>query len=95
MTIAAHAQTRRDLDVADRLVRLCWDNFKATEPTFVLRDLIAIELATAREWEREQAAKIADGFEKQGDWHAETAQCIAASIRGREDHEATLNATNQ
>lgn len=33
---------RRDLDGADAIVRACWDNFVATEPTYVLRDLIAI-----------------------------------------------------
>ena len=60
MTLAANAQIRSDLDTADRIVNTCRDNFKATEPAFVLRDLIAIEIANAREAEREACAKIAE-----------------------------------
>ena len=52
-------RVRRDLDAADAIVRASWDNFVATEPTYVLRDLIAIELDKAREAEREACAKIA------------------------------------
>lgn len=63
MSIDTNAQVRSDLDLADGVVRLCWDNFKATEPTFVLRDLIAVEIEKARERERE---KIASWLEAHG-----------------------------
>ncbi len=42
-------QIRKDLDAADRVIRAGWDNFIATEPTYVLRDLIVIEIKKARE----------------------------------------------
>ena len=49
-------QIRKDLDIADRVVRACWGNFVATEPTYVLRDLIVIEIQKARDAEREACA---------------------------------------
>ncbi len=52
-------QVRKDLDAADRVVRACWENFVATEPTYLLRDLIVVEIVKARETEREACAKIA------------------------------------
>ncbi len=64
MTPEERREIRSDLDIADNLLRLCWDNFKATEPTFVLRDLIVIEFdRIRREAEQsafERAAKVAE-----------------------------------
>lgn len=68
MTLQKNEQVRHDLDRADAVIRACWDNFIATEPTFVLRDLIVIEIAKAREAERERCASLvhdrlgADGY---------------------------------
>lgn len=90
MTLKQHAQTRDDLNRADAVIRACWDNFKATEPTFVLRDLIVIELHKAREMERERCAKIAEDYDgngldgtfmQEGGNAALTAREIAALIR--------------
>jgi len=53
-------QVRADLRVADNVVHAVWRNFNATEPTYVLRDLIVIELEKARAAEREACAKIID-----------------------------------
>lgn len=63
MSIDSHAQIRSDRDRADAVLRLCWDNFLATEPTFVLRDLIVVEMEKARERERD---KIASWLEANG-----------------------------
>ena len=60
MTIDRNAQVRSDLDVADSILEACWDNFTATEPTYVIRDLIVVELGKARENEREECAKVAE-----------------------------------
>lgn len=54
--------TQSDLARADALIRACWDNFIAPESTIVLRDLIVIEIAKAREAERERCAKMADDY---------------------------------
>lgn len=70
MTLAHNIRTRTDLDIADRVINACSDNFKATEPTFVLRDLIAIELAKSRETEREMCAKICDDYSARA-WSAQ------------------------
>ena len=84
MTIDRNAQVRSDLDVADRILEACWDNFTATEPTYVIRDLIVIELAKSREREREACAKIADSFsDSASDHEAGTALNIAEQIRAR------------
>ena len=54
------AAVRSALDKADSIVRTCWENFKATEPTYVLRDLIVVEITKAIEAEREACAKLVD-----------------------------------
>ncbi|WBT40122.1 hypothetical protein [Hyphomicrobium sp. DMF-1] len=70
MTPEERREIRSDLDIADNLLRLCWDNFKATEPTFVLRDLIVIEFdRIRREAEQaayERAAKVAEQYNGYG-----------------------------
>ena len=58
MTLHKNAQVRADLNAADRVVRACWGNFIATEPTYVLRDLIVIEIQNARDAERERCTGI-------------------------------------
>jgi hypothetical protein len=78
MTPERTARIRSDLDIAASIVSACWGNFLATEPTYVLRDLIVVELEKARAAEREACAKIADrcGSDSLG-------ACIAQSIRDR------------
>lgn len=65
MTLLKNEQVRHDLDRADAVIRACWDNFKAKEPTFVLRDLIVMEIARAREAEREACAKIVEDHQEE------------------------------
>jgi hypothetical protein len=62
-----HEQVKADLDIADKVVRAVWGNFVATEPTYVLRDLIVIELVKARSAEREACARIASGSDMSAD----------------------------
>lgn len=60
MTLESNEQVREDLNRADAVVRACWSNFIATESTYVLRDLIVVEIAKAREAEREACARISE-----------------------------------
>ncbi len=78
MSIERNQQVRDDLNVADAVVRACWSNFLATEPTYVLRDLIVIELDKARLAEREACASLA----------AE----VAHHLRGLPSEDASYNA---
>lgn len=58
----SNEQNRSDLRIADAIVHSCWDNFLKTEPTYVLRDLIVIEIQKARDAEREACAKLAESY---------------------------------
>lgn len=60
MTMARNEQWRTDLDTADKICRALPGVVAREELTFALRDMIAIELARARDAEREACAKIAD-----------------------------------
>lgn len=83
MTAARNIQTRSDLNIADKIVHAVWDNFIRSEPTFVLRDMIVIEIAKSREAEREGCAKIADDMSDTETKPGVVAGLIAAAIRAR------------
>jgi len=81
MTLQRNSQVRSDLDKADAIVRLCWGNFIATEPTYVLRDLIVVELAKARADEREACALIAEVSATDHDEDTPGGWCAANAAR--------------
>lgn len=86
--MAISEQTRDDLRIADKVVQAVWSNFVATEPTYVLRDLIVIEIEKTRMAEREACAKVLDDraqeLRRQRDpGMANHCQSLATAIRNR------------